>query len=59
MIRNKITNKLINKIMIHILDLEFLGLNQAIAAFLVETSEGPVLVETGSHSVSNKYMLDI
>ena len=39
--------------MIHILDLEFLGLNQAIAAFLVETSEGPVLVETGPHSVSN------
>ena len=39
--------------MIHILDLEFLGLNQAIAAFLVETSEGPVLVETGPHSVSD------
>lgn len=38
--------------MIHILDLQFLGLSQAIAAFLVETSEGPVLVETGPHSVS-------
>lgn len=37
--------------MIHILDLKFLGLNHAIAAFLVETSEGPVLVETGPHSV--------
>lgn len=38
--------------MIHILDLQFLGLSQAIAAFLVETSDGPVLVETGPHSVS-------
>lgn len=38
--------------MIHILDLGFLGLNEAIAAFLVETSEGPVLIETGPHSVN-------
>lgn len=38
--------------MIKILDLGFLGLNEAIAAFLVETSAGPVLVETGPHSVN-------
>ncbi|MFK7948532.1 MAG: MBL fold metallo-hydrolase, partial [Saprospiraceae bacterium] len=39
--------------MIHILDLKFLGLNEAIAAFLVETSEGVVLIETGPHSVNS------
>jgi glyoxylase-like metal-dependent hydrolase (beta-lactamase superfamily II) len=38
--------------MIKVLDLGFLGLNGAIAAFLVETSVGPVLVETGPHSVN-------
>ncbi len=38
--------------MIHILDLQFLGLSEAIAAFLVETSAGPVLIETGPHSVN-------
>lgn len=38
--------------MIHILDLGFLGLDGAIAAFLVETSDGPVLIETGPHSVN-------
>jgi len=37
--------------MIHILDLGFLNLEETIAAFLVETSEGIVLVETGPHSV--------
>ncbi len=36
--------------MIHVLDLEFLGFKKAIAAFLVETSAGPVLIETGPHS---------
>ncbi len=36
--------------MIHTLDLEF-QVKQAIAAFVIETSEGPVLVETGPHSV--------
>lgn len=36
--------------MIHILDLEF-QVKLAIAAFVIETSEGPVLVETGPHSV--------
>lgn len=34
---------------IHTLDLQFLT-DEAIAAFVVETSEGPVLVETGPHS---------
>ena len=36
--------------MIHTIDLNFQGLTNNIAAFLVETSEGPVLVETGPHS---------
>jgi glyoxylase-like metal-dependent hydrolase (beta-lactamase superfamily II) len=36
--------------MINIVDLNFLGYNQAIAAFLVPTSDGLVLVETGPHS---------
>lgn len=36
--------------MLHTLDLHFLGLEHAIAAFLIETSKGPVLIETGPHS---------
>jgi len=36
--------------MIKILDLKFLGYNDTIAAFLVETSEGPILFETGPYS---------
>lgn len=36
--------------MITIIDLKFLGHEQVIAAFLVETNEGPVLVETGPYS---------
>ena len=32
------------------LDLNFLGIPGAIAAFLLPTSEGPVLIETGPHS---------
>lgn len=36
--------------MIHTLDLEFLGKPDTIAAFLIETSAGPVLMETGPYS---------
>ena len=36
--------------MIHTIDLKFQSINNAIAAFLVETSEGPVIIETGPHS---------
>ncbi len=36
--------------MIHVLDLKFLGFDQAIAAFLIETGDGPVLIETGPYS---------
>lgn len=36
--------------MIHTLDLRFLGHDDTIAAFVVETSVGPVLVESGPHS---------
>jgi len=35
---------------IHTIDLNFQGLSHAVAAFAVETSEGPVLIETGPHS---------
>ena len=40
--------------MIHIIDLEFQGVPEAIAVFLIETDEGPVLVETGPHSTFPK-----
>ena len=36
--------------MIHTIDLNFLGIPKTIAAFVVETTAGPVLVETGPHS---------
>lgn len=44
---------------IHTLDLNFQKLDHAIAAFLVETSEGPILVETGPHSTFEKLKLEI
>lgn len=36
---------------VHIIDLEFLGISQAIAGFLIEAPGGPILVETGPASV--------
>lgn len=36
--------------MTHVLELNFLGQKESIAAFLVETIDGPVLIETGPHS---------
>ena len=36
--------------MIHLLDLQFLSHEDTIAAFLLKTSEGPILFETGPHS---------
>ena len=36
--------------MIRTIDLEFLGHQKTIASFLIETSDGPVLIETGPHS---------
>lgn len=36
--------------MIHPIDLKFLGHEHTIAAFLIETDEGPVLIETGPYS---------
>lgn len=35
---------------IHIIDLHFLQENQTIAAFLIESAQGPILIETGPHS---------
>jgi glyoxylase-like metal-dependent hydrolase (beta-lactamase superfamily II) len=34
----------------HTIDLEFLGATDTVAVFLIETSVGPVLIETGPHS---------
>lgn len=42
--------------MIHTIDLHFRHLPENIAAFLVETSAGPVLVETGPHSTLPKLL---
>ncbi len=36
--------------MVHVLDLHFLNIDHAIASFLVESSAGPILIETGPHS---------
>lgn len=36
--------------MIHVLDLNFLEIDHAIASFLIETTEGLVLIETGPYS---------
>ena len=36
--------------MIHIIDLDFQNVPEAIAVFLIETADGPVLVESGPHS---------
>lgn len=35
---------------IHVIDLHFLDTKDAIATFLIETSEGPILIETGPES---------
>ena len=40
--------------MINTLDLNFQGVEKAIASFLIETSEGPVLIETGPYSCFEK-----
>lgn len=45
--------------MIHILDLHFQGIPNTIAAFLVETAEGPVLVESGPHSTFAKLEVEV
>jgi glyoxylase-like metal-dependent hydrolase (beta-lactamase superfamily II) len=39
--------------MIHTLDLNFLGYQHAIAAYLIPTDDGPVLIETGPHSCAD------
>lgn len=36
--------------MIHLIDLKFQGIDHAIGAYLVETSGGPILIETGPYS---------
>lgn len=36
--------------MTHVLDLDFLGIDHAIASFLIETNAGPVLIESGPYS---------
>ena len=36
--------------MYHVLDLKFLSIQEAIGSFLIETNEGPVLIESGPYS---------
>ena len=36
--------------MINVIDLQFLGKPHTIASYLIESSEGPILIETGPHS---------
>lgn len=36
--------------MVNIIDLKFQGFSKAIASFLIESGDGPVLIETGPHS---------
>ncbi|NNF34145.1 MAG: MBL fold metallo-hydrolase, partial [Saprospiraceae bacterium] len=45
--------------MIHILDLQFKGLPHVIAAFLVETTAGPVLIETGPYSTFSNLVSEV
>ena len=45
--------------MIHTLDLQFLAIDHAIAAFLIETSDGPVLIETGPYSTFEALTADL
>lgn len=43
---------------VHTLDLKFLGLERAIAVFVVEGPEGMALIETGPHS-THEYVLEL
>lgn len=45
--------------MIHVLDLNFLGIPEAIAAYLIETSEGPILIESGPYSAYSHLQQEI
>lgn len=56
--RTKSINKPLDD-MILILDLHFRQQKQAIAAFLVETSVGPVLIETGPHSTYHNLEVEL
>jgi glyoxylase-like metal-dependent hydrolase (beta-lactamase superfamily II) len=45
--------------MIHTLDLNFLNVPQAIAAYLIETSAGPILIESGPYSTHDHLQQEI
>ena len=45
--------------MIHTLDLHFLNTSQAIAAYLIETSAGPILIESGPYSTYQRLRSEI
>lgn len=45
--------------MIKLLDLNFLGVSRAIAAYIMETSEGPVLIESGPYSTFSHLVEEI
>ena len=45
--------------MIHTFDLHFLDIPQAIAAYLIETSDGPVLIESGPYSTYQRLWQEV
>ena len=45
--------------MIHTLDLHFLNIPHAIAAYLIETADGPVLIETGPYTTYERLRQEI
>jgi glyoxylase-like metal-dependent hydrolase (beta-lactamase superfamily II) len=45
--------------MVHVIDLNFQGTKESIAAFLMETSVGPILFETGPYSTFNTLNIEI
>ena len=44
---------------IHTIDLKFQGLTNAIASYVIESSEGPVLVETGPMSTKDQLVAEL
>lgn len=44
---------------IHVLDLRFLGTDESIASFLLETSDGPVLIESGPETTWSELVREI
>ncbi len=45
--------------MVNIIDLKFQGFSKAIASFLIESGDGPILIETGPHSTLKTLMKSV